>query len=88
MNYISFFGEILAEELGINKIQGAGLIRLSVKEAGIEINSLTFKQLQNIFKKELKNRLDRLGISSVGNVIIKMNIELIKNQSLFTMSRI
>ncbi len=88
MNITSYFGETLAESIGITKNQASGLILQCIKDAGKESDDLSFEDLYAIFKNELKIRLERLSFDNVTAVVNNMIDELVKSRSLFTMSKI
>ena len=86
MNVATFFGNVLSEKTGLKVVPCAGLIRLSIKKAEKTPENVSFSDLKSIFQKELRERLEGIGIDDVQGIIKHMVTELIKNQSLFTMS--
>ena len=86
MNIATFFGNVLSEKTGLKVVPCAGLIRLSIKKAGKTPENVSFLELKSIFQKEFKEKLKGIGIDDVQGIIKHMVTELIKNQSLFTMS--
>ena len=86
MNVAAIFGNILSEKTGLKVVPCSGLIRLSIKQAGKDPESVTFSDLKSVFQNELRERLNNVGLDDVAGIIKYMVTELIKNQSLFTMS--
>ena len=86
MNIATFFGNVLSEKTGLNVVPCAGLLRLSIKKAGKTPENVSLSDLKSIFQKELREKLEGLGIDDVPGIVKHMVTELIKNQSLFTMS--
>jgi len=83
-NIIQFFGEKLAEEIKRTTLPCQGLLRLAIQDKQLDPNKLTFKQMQHVFDTSLRERLKRFRIQNIDTVVTKMNVELIDNQSIFT----
>ena len=86
MNIATFFGNVLAEKTGLKVVPCAGLVRLSIKKAGKTPENVSFPELKSIFQKELREKLEGIGTDDVNGIVKHIVTELIKNQSLFTMS--
>lgn len=72
-------------------IPTAGLMRLAVKDTFSnkeDHTDLSFKEVKQVFIKGLKERLEKLSIKNVDEIVEEMISELKKHQSLFTMARV
>lgn len=90
-NIIYVFSEILSKKIDKSLIPTAGLMRLAVKDTfpqKDDYSNLSFKEVKEIFSKGLKERLKKISIENVEELIEEMLSELKKHQSLFTMARV
>jgi len=83
-NIIHFFGEKLADKIERAALPCQGLLRLAIQDKQFDPNKLTFENMQHVFNTSLKERLKRFRIQNIDTVVSKMNVELIDNQSIFT----
>jgi len=79
-------GDELASLLNIKSIQAKGLLRLSIRDVmpAKLAEDLTFKNLTDVLKEGLKDRLDRIGASNSDMIVNKMVNFATKKQSLIT----
>ena len=77
LNLVSFFGEILADITGKPLMACSAFIRLALKDAGKEVKGtiITHKELQEVFKGPLKERLAALQVGDVQEIIGLMLLE-------------
>jgi len=90
-NIIHIFSEILSKKINKSLIPTAGLMRLAVKDTfpkKDDYSDLSFKEVRETFSKGLKERLKKISIENVDELIEEMLSELKKHQSLFTMARV
>ena len=90
-NFIHIFSEILSKKIDKSLIPTAGLMRLAVKDTfpnKMDHTDLSFKEVKQVFSMGLKQRLEKLLIKNVEDIIKEMISELKKHQSLFTMARV
>ena len=80
------FGFPLSHALQKQEVIGAGLISLSIRDAGKQIGSLSYEDMHEVLKIYLKARLVKLSISNA-DVIIREQLRLLhEKQALFTMT--
>ncbi|MFX0060395.1 MAG: hypothetical protein ACFE85_18900 [Candidatus Hodarchaeota archaeon] len=91
MDIINYLGDILAENINVSQPIARGLVKLAIKDELGPFTSfahLNYKNLNIIIKNSLKERLIKLEIASIDNLINLLLSELNKNQSLITMGSI
>ncbi|MFW9917654.1 MAG: hypothetical protein ACFFGZ_18785 [Candidatus Thorarchaeota archaeon] len=88
MDFISFFGQILAGITEKPRMACSAFIRLALKDAGkdLKLTGLTRRDLEEVFTGPLKKRLAALQLGDVEGIINQMLLELEKNHALFVMS--
>ncbi|MFW9917652.1 MAG: hypothetical protein ACFFGZ_18775, partial [Candidatus Thorarchaeota archaeon] len=88
LNLVSFFGEILASITGKPLMACSAFIRLALKDAGKDVKGaiITHKELQEVFKGPLKERLAALQLGDVQEIVAHMLLELKANHALLVMS--
>ncbi|MBN1801944.1 MAG: hypothetical protein JW891_10585 [Candidatus Lokiarchaeota archaeon] len=86
MNIPQYFGSILSEKTGLSAVPCAGLIRLSIKQAGKNPDNISVRDLKNVFQDQLRERLERLNMKDINNLVRTLVMELIKTQSIIAMS--
>ena len=87
LNYLS---DILAKRIEINPSATRGLIKLSIKDQlgpFFNFNKLTFEDLKHSIQNALKDRLVKLKIDNIEEIIDLLLLELKENQSLITMDK-
>ncbi len=57
--------ERLEHHTGFDRLEARGTLRIALKAAGLEPNSLTGAQLQVVFEKVMPGELDSHGVSDV-----------------------
>lgn len=91
MEMIKYLGIILSEKIDLSPSASAGLIRLSIKDTVgpfKPIKRLKFKDYQLSCEIHLKNRLQKLNINNIDQIIKRILDELVQNQSLITMEKV
>ena len=83
---MQFFGQILSEKIGHKAIACSGIVRLSIKDANKDPDSITANELKEVFGNNLKDRLQRIGIENYTEVSLYMSAELMKNHAIFVMN--
>lgn len=92
MIIINYLSDILAEKIKISPSATRGLIKLSIKDQldpyfDFDFDQLTYNQLKLSIQNTLKERLLKLQIDNVDELIDLLLIELKENQSLITMNK-
>jgi len=88
---IKYLAEKLAEKIELTPIAARGLIKLSIQEhfnKYIPYSQINFKKFKEIVKGTLKERLIKLQIPNVDEIIDNILDHLIKSQSLITMGNL
>ena len=91
MELINILGEILAQKTNLSPPAGRGLIKLAIKDQFgpfTALEEIDFDNLKQAITVSLRNRLEKLEINNWRNLIITLLEELIKNQSITTISKI
>ena len=88
MDIITYFGDVLAEKIGIPPIAARGLLRFSLKDEVGSAENPNYDILLQTFKNSFINRLERIGVENRAKISNEMVKELRKKQSLFTMSSV
>lgn len=86
MDVVRFFGKIISEKTGKKLINCNGLLRLALRDAGKNPNILVIDEIKYFLKNQVKDLLNRVDIGDTDEIIQELISELMKNQSLFTMS--
>ncbi len=86
-NIVDFLGEKLAIEIKKDPMHAKGLLRLTIKDivANKKPEELNYKEIVNILKKGLPDRLSKLNISTSEKITKDMIDYVNKNQSVITM---
>ncbi|MFX0023055.1 MAG: hypothetical protein ACFE9S_12080 [Candidatus Hermodarchaeota archaeon] len=82
---------ILSEELHLTPPASAGLIRLAIKDQFgpfKPIEQLNFKDYKEICNNALKDRLVRIKVHNIEQIIERIVIQLVQNQSLIIMENV
>jgi len=90
MEMIKYLSIILAEEIKLSPSASSGLIRLAIKdEIGpfTPLHHLNLSDYKTSCENALRRRLSKLGVVNIDQIIKRLMIELIKNQSLATMEK-
>jgi hypothetical protein len=80
-----YLTNILSEELQLTPPASAGLIRLAIKDQFgpfKPIEQLNLKDYKIICNNSLKERLQKIKVINAENIIERIEIQLIQNQSL------
>ena len=91
MEMIKYLSLILSEEISLSPSASGGLIRLAIKdEVGPfkPIKQLDLKDYRNSCANALKERLQKLSVDNIDQIIERIVNELIQNQSLITMENV
>ncbi len=89
MEILNYLGNILSEKLIISPPAARGLVRLAIKDELTLFKPLTeanFEDMKSVIKNSLHKRLIELDIQEAASLTQLLLDELVKNQSLFTMS--
>ncbi len=86
MDITVFFGSKLAEFTGQYEYGCVALIKLAIHDAGKDPSSISFQEMQEVFRVHLLKRLERIKAKEPARVAAKMQAVLDMQQSLFTMS--
>lgn len=88
IKYLSLF---LSEEINLSPSASGGLIRLAIKdEVGPfkPLKQLDFRDYRNSCENALKERLQKLNVDNIDQIIERILNELIQIQSLITMEKV
>ncbi len=86
-----YLSNILSEELNLSPPASAGLIRLAVKDQFgpfKPIEQLNFKDYKTICNNALKERLIRIKVHNIDQIINRIFVQLVQNQSLIIMENV
>lgn len=86
-----YLSNILSEELHLSLPASAGLIRLAIKDQFgpfKPIEHLNFKDYKIICNNSLKARLQKIKLINVEQIIERLEIKLVQNQSLIIMETV
>ncbi|MFX1275501.1 MAG: hypothetical protein ACFFBP_06500 [Promethearchaeota archaeon] len=83
---ITLLGIELSKLINIELIASKGIILLATKDEYGSIKDLTIDKLQLVLSNTLKNRLNKLGIPNIDQIIAHLDNTIIKNQSILTMA--
>lgn len=86
MNIVQFFGHLLSEKIGQKAVACSGIVRLSIKDANKDPETITASELRDIFQNYLKARLQRIGFENYDEVTDYMTSQLMKNHAIFVMN--
>ena len=86
MNIVQFFGHLLSEKIGQKAVACSGIVRLSIKDANKDPETITASELRDIFQNYLKARLQRIGFENYNEVTDYMTSQLMKNHAIFVMN--
>ena len=86
MNIVQFFGHLLSEKIGQKAVACSGIVRLSIKDANKDPETITASELRDIFQNYLKARLQRIGFENYDEVTDYMTSQLLKNHAIFVMN--
>ncbi|NHI90874.1 MAG: hypothetical protein EAX96_00140 [Candidatus Lokiarchaeota archaeon] len=84
---IDFLGEKLSQEINKEPMHAKGLLRLAIKDivADKKPEELNYKEIVEILKTGLSNRLKKIKIENPEKVTNEMVTFVTKNQSVITM---
>ncbi|MHA2338343.1 MAG: hypothetical protein ACXACX_13635 [Candidatus Hodarchaeales archaeon] len=91
MEMIKYLSIILSEEVKLSPSACGGLIRLAIKdEIGPfkPIRQLDLKDYKTSCANALKERLKKLSVDNIDQIIERLVNELIQNQSIITMEKV
>ena len=91
MEMIKYLSIILSEEVNLSSAASGGLIRLAIKdEIGPfkPLKQLDLKDYKTSCENALKERLQKLSVENIDQIIERLVNELIQNQSLITMESV
>jgi hypothetical protein len=91
MEMIKYLSIILSEQVNLSPSASAGLIRLAIKdEVGPfkPINQLKFKDYKNSCENRLRERLKKLDLENIDQIVRRLLNKLVQNQSLITMEKV
>lgn len=91
MEIINILAVILAENVKISQPAARGLFKLSLKDQigpFKPLNQMEFKDFKDTIDNALRERLVELKISNLEKLISILNVQLIENQSLISMTMI
>ncbi len=88
---INILGDALAKKIGLSTPASRGLIKLAIMDEHgpfKSIDTLNFDDFALVIKNSLHERLSNLEIQNLDNIIKKLHLTLIKNQSLISISKV
>lgn len=91
MEIINILAVILAENVKISQPAARGLFKLSLNDQFgpfKPLNQMEFKDFKDTIDNALRERLVELKISNLEKLISILNVQLIENQSLISMTMI
>ncbi|MFX0030400.1 MAG: hypothetical protein ACFE8B_14405 [Candidatus Hermodarchaeota archaeon] len=91
MEMIKYLSILLSNEVNLSTSASGGLIRLAIKdETGPfkPLKQLDLKDYIDVCENALKERLKKLNVKRVDQIIERLVSELTKNQSLITMEKV
>jgi hypothetical protein len=87
MDMINLFASALAEVAGITLAHCVGLVRLSIKDAGLNPDqALAYNDFKRVFDINLRQRLKAIDVKNADEAIVKLTQVLNEKQSLLTMT--
>ena len=87
MNIIQNLAASLAELTHLQTAHALGLLRLSVKDAGLNPDTpLSYEELRDIVQVQMRKRLDAIRVANSHEVVGKMLVALNEKQSLLSMT--
>jgi len=88
---IAFLGNKLSEIIQRPVPLSKGFIRLAFKDAGLALllsqNALDLMEINFVIENHLKQRLEKLKIENVNDIVSSLSNEMIRSQVILTMSR-
>ncbi len=88
---IHYLSTHLSKMIHISPLAARGLIKLAIKDQMgpfFDFNQITFQELITTIKDSLKSRIKRFQITNSDEITVKLEQELILNQSLIEMSKV
>jgi hypothetical protein len=68
-----------------------GLVRLAFKDAGLDLllsqNALELLEINFVIENHLKQRLEKLRIENVDEIVASLSLDMTRSQVILTMSR-
>lgn len=91
MEIIRILGDILAVKTKLSPPAARGLIKLAIKDQVgpfTPLEAVNYDSLKNVISNSLKDRLIGLQVEDWGSLVETLILELNRNQSIFTMSKV